>query len=321
MATAAEDGASLCINKFMGEHFHLWKLNIQMVLEEQDLWGIVSGEEVETAGNRTTQAIGHKRARKAFATVCLSQGDELLSLVCSAKTAKEAWDNLKSHYQVKSLANKLFLQKKYFTATKAESGTMLEHINWMKSLVGWLESVGEAVTEDGPVPTLLCGLLDSYSNLIIALESRVEDLTMDFLAARLLHKEQKWKGDIALRDTTEKAMVSFKEKPKQQAESKSYVGKTSTKKGKCYNCDLQGQRQREHANTSACTEGDDENGHVLFLISLNAGSASQWYIDSGASQHMTNSKDCMVHHQEFASPEIVRMGNNYENKAYGKGNI
>ena len=29
----------------------------------------------------------------------------------------------------------------------------------------------------------------------------------------------------------------------------------------------------------------------------------------------------MVHYQEFASPELVRMGNNYEIKAYGKGNI
>ena len=37
---------------------------------------------------------------------------------------------------------------------------------------------------------------------------------MEILVARLLHEEQKRKGDIALSDTAEKAMVSFKEKPK-----------------------------------------------------------------------------------------------------------
>ena len=99
-----------------------------MVLEEQDLGGMVSSEEVEPAGDGTTQATiqkFRKRARKAFATVCSSLGDEQLSLVHSTKTAKEAWDKLESHYQVKFLANKLFLRKKYFTATMAESDAML----------------------------------------------------------------------------------------------------------------------------------------------------------------------------------------------------
>ena len=90
---------------------------------------------------------------------------------------------------------------------------MLEHINRMKSLAGQLESVGATVTEEDQVTTLLCSLPDSYNNLIIALGSRAEDLTMDVLVARLLHEEHKWKGEIAVSDVTEKAMVSFKGKP------------------------------------------------------------------------------------------------------------
>eukprot|EP00794_Sanderia_malayensis_P005061 gene5061-5721_t len=43
----AEDFASLKIDKFGGKNFHLWKFKMQMVLEEPDLWGIVSGEEIE----------------------------------------------------------------------------------------------------------------------------------------------------------------------------------------------------------------------------------------------------------------------------------
>ena len=73
MATAAEEGASLRIDKFMGENFHLWKFKMQM--EERDLWGIVSGEEVEPTGDGTTQATVQKfrkRAKRAFATLCLS---------------------------------------------------------------------------------------------------------------------------------------------------------------------------------------------------------------------------------------------------------
>ena len=47
MASAPEDVASYRIDKFKGENFHLWKFKMQMVLEEKDLWGIVSGHEVE----------------------------------------------------------------------------------------------------------------------------------------------------------------------------------------------------------------------------------------------------------------------------------
>ena len=54
MATAAEDGASLRINKVMGEDFHPRIFEMQMVLEERDLWGIVSDEEVEPTGDGTT---------------------------------------------------------------------------------------------------------------------------------------------------------------------------------------------------------------------------------------------------------------------------
>ena len=38
------------------------------------------------------------------------------------------------------------------------------------------------------------------------------------------------KGDTGVSDTTEKAMVSFKGKTKEHAKSKSYVGRTGTKK-------------------------------------------------------------------------------------------
>ena len=79
---ASEDSASHRIDKFNGENLHLWKFKMQMVLEEKDLWGIVSGDGREPVGTCITKAqkeLYKKRARKELATICLSLGDNQLS--------------------------------------------------------------------------------------------------------------------------------------------------------------------------------------------------------------------------------------------------
>ena len=146
---------------------------MQMILEDKDLGSIVCGEEVELVGEGSTEALiqeFRKRARKAFVTICLSLGDNQPFLVGSAQTAREAWLKLEGHFEVKFLANKLFLPKKYFSAMISEGNTMKEHIKKMRNLAGQLASVGAQVSEDNQVATLLCSLLESYSNLIVALE-------------------------------------------------------------------------------------------------------------------------------------------------------
>lgn len=93
MASGSEESASLRIDKFKGENFHFWKFKMRMVLEEKDLWEIVTGEEQEPTGQGVTEAQTQRfkrRARKALATICLSLGDQQLSLVRTSETAEEA---------------------------------------------------------------------------------------------------------------------------------------------------------------------------------------------------------------------------------------
>lgn len=55
MATQRTDDL-VRIDKFDGKNFHLWKFKMQMVLEDKDLWGIVSGEEGQPSGQGVTEA-------------------------------------------------------------------------------------------------------------------------------------------------------------------------------------------------------------------------------------------------------------------------
>ena len=109
---------------------------------------------------------------------------------------------------MKSLANRLFLRKKYFTMSMGEDEVMAEHINKMKELAGRLEAVEATITEEDQVATLLCSLPESYGSLITALESRADDLSLEFVTARLLHEEQKRKENLSSFDGGENALLS-----------------------------------------------------------------------------------------------------------------
>ena len=315
------------IDKFDGKNFHLWKFKMQMVLEDRDLWTIVSGEEEEPSGQGVTQAAQEKfrkRSRKALAAICLSLCDSHLLLVRSSTTAREAWLKLEGHYETKSLANKLFLRKRYLTTMMSDSDTMIDHINKLRSLAKQLDSVGAPESAEDQVATLLCSLPDSYGNLIVALESRADDLTLEFVIARLLHEEKKRsETSVYLGDAMEKALVASKANPSSQAQKPS-------KKGKCFNCGIKGHWAKDCKRPKKKKEQHTERAHIatagshsVFWTAPNSNGKERsiWYVDSGASQHMSCQKDCMQNYTDFPIPEKVYLGDNRTVEAHGKGTV
>ena len=87
--------------------------------------------------------------------------DSQLPLVRSATSAYDAWSRLEVLYEKKSLANKLFLRRRFFTTMMDVGDDMLEHINKLKTLVEQLDAVGAPVSEDDLVITLLGSLSES----------------------------------------------------------------------------------------------------------------------------------------------------------------
>ena len=76
-------------------------------------------------------------------------------MVRSAIGAYEAYLRLEGHYEKKSLANNLFLCRRFFTTMMDEGDDALGHVNKIKTLAEQLVAAGSTVSEDDMVIMLL----------------------------------------------------------------------------------------------------------------------------------------------------------------------
>jgi transposase InsO family protein len=336
MSAFSNSDNNRAIEKLNGDNFHIWKFKMQMVLEEKDLWDIVTGDEPRPsqldakAGASVAETISYdKRAKKAFTIICLSVQDSQLGVVRSAKSAQEAWRKLVQHYEMKGLAHKLFLRRKFFTVQMVEGEDLTLHINKVKTLAEQLEAIGAPVSEEDIVMTLLCSLPETYHNLIVALESRTDNLDLEFVTARLMHEELKRK-EIAAATAAgsssgglESAFYSKPQRPNRAA----VPGPSKAKSGNCNFCgkpghwarDCRKRLEQQHRNVEEAHQAFEPQEH-LFAATGSAACKQFWYVDSGASQHLTPRRDWFSDYKSIP-PKQVFMGDDHPQLAIGVGSI
>ena len=165
------------------------------LLMAKGLWKYVDGSEIlPEDANEATRTKFRDESQKAISTIVMAISTPQLYLVTSCEKPKDAWDTLKKHFERETLANKLYLKKKYFRKEMKEGTPMEVHLKEMKEITDKLASIGAPISEEDQVVTLLGSLLSSYSTLVTALEAHVDDIWLDFVQQALVHEEQKRKG-------------------------------------------------------------------------------------------------------------------------------
>eukprot|EP00795_Rhopilema_esculentum_P004463 gene4463-20707_t len=312
-----------------------------MYLIGKDLWELVTGEEtLNAAANPEQQRRFRKRENVALATVCLSVETSLQIYVRSAKNAKEAWDNLEQHFERKSLSQKIFYRRKLYSARMGKGAKMIDHINYIKTLAEHLEAVDDEIAEKDLVIILISSLPEEYNYLITALETIAEEkLSWNYVRDRLIHEYDKMQGGSEGTVSTPKAEACqdalFTKKLTE------YKKINNCKKFQCHYCKKPGHFARDCFKkkadaknnpknvTASMAETKQENGKVneetATEIALAVGNTpsdkDDWWIDSGASQHMTPVKKGMYGYTPFKKPIEVKLADDTVIFAYGKGEL
>ena len=120
------------VEKFNGNNFELWKLKMEDMLEDRDLWEAAS---LPVRPAAMSQADWDLKDQKAKGFIRLYLADLILLNVLDENTANSLWTRLGSVYQAKSLVNKLFLRKKLYSLRMEEGGSIADHLNAFNLLI------------------------------------------------------------------------------------------------------------------------------------------------------------------------------------------
>ncbi len=314
------------IDKLDGGNWSTWKFQMKHLLLAKGLWGVVDGsEELAESASQETAAQFRSKSQRAFSTIVLAIKSAQLYLVSSCEDPKQAWNALKKHFERDTLANKLFLKKKYFRTEMKEGTSMEQHLKYMKDIADKLAAIGAPISEEDQVVTLLGSLPGSYATLVTALEARVDDVKMDFVQQALLHEESK-QGSKNESTKNESALTGYKKKKFRETRTCFKCGSVGHIRRNCPEEKPKKYPKQNHRAKVGKTDNSDseaESGSCVFTASEgNVKTTScNWLIDSGASSHMTKEKGVFKNYQQFDEPESVALGDGRVVQALGSGNV
>jgi hypothetical protein len=107
------------MEKFNSGNFHLWKFKMCMMFSKHGLWRFVDGS-ATIPDDEDHIADSNKKATKAFALLCEHLTDAQLAHIQYRKNVKSVWETLCYVLETKTIRNKLFLRKRFFTIKTQE---------------------------------------------------------------------------------------------------------------------------------------------------------------------------------------------------------
>lgn len=327
---AESSGYKCSFQKLNGENYAVWSYKMELLLIDDNVWDVIDKEK-PTGDDKV--AVWNKGNDKARVRIGLSVEDDQLIHIRSATTAKDAWKALKEYHQKATLTSKVLLLKRLCRTVLGEDGDMEAHITNFSNTVNQLIALGTDLADDLLAAMLLGSLPESYDTLVTALESRPEkDITSQFIKSKLIDEYKRRKGQKDVRDNFPVSETAMK------ATFKDNSGQNGSVVKSCFFCKKIGHVKQEckkyaawktkNSNKAkAAKEKVTPNEEKLFMAKANVLLTEQpaenieyarfsvkaakdysdtWFVDSGATSHMTNSKE-FFHEFDPAVKGVVRL--------------
>ena len=333
MATEAKGINLVPLN---GSNYSTWKLQCQMALMKEGLWGIVNETEAPPDDTAEEAVVTKYRGRqdRALATIVLSVDPSLLYLLGQPTDPVKVWTKLSSQFQKKNWCNKLILRRRLHMLRLQDGKSVQEHIKEMTEIFNELAVIGAPLDEEDQVVHLLASLPESYDTLVTALEANEKVPSMEIVIDRLLYEEKK---------------------ASERGESSSYNAKGLYHKSqpaekkwqrqiRCHYCKKLGHMQKDCYERASATSPEKRNDRekkkipqrwkgswksrsspgvgliITHALATSNSQADSWILDSGATCHICCNRT-LFSELYFKPSQDVTLGDNHVIKSAGCGTV
>jgi hypothetical protein len=166
----SEDG-KFRVEKFNGQNYQLWKMQMEDYLYQKDLFLPLGGVEKKLTAMKDKE--WEILDRKALGMIRLSLAASVAFNISKEKTTKGLMDALAKLYEKPSASNKVFLMKRLFNMKMSEGGSIADHLNEFNTVTNQLSSVKVDFDDEVRALLILCSLPERWNNLVMAVSNSV----------------------------------------------------------------------------------------------------------------------------------------------------
>lgn len=306
------------IKKLKGaDDYQNWSFACKTYLKGEGLWKCVEGD-AEATKNEDKMA-------KAVQRIVMSVDESLFSHIIKEDTPKKMWDNLKAVCEDKGVNNQMRLIKKLINTKLDDCPSTEVYVEKILSLSQQLNNLGFEVTDEWIGTLLLLGLPDKYEPMVMGLQASGTQITAATMRTKILATVHKDDTNSNKNDNDESAFLLNRSSKGHYSQNKRFGQgskqyNSNKKHMRCYKCNRFGHLKHECRSKTKVkdqshlaqdsSKDSDENAAWILCFSAKEICSEDWYLDSGATQHMSPVRKNFVNFQQIDERKITVADNN-----------
>lgn len=284
-----------------GENYHDWCFSVENLLQLKGLKKCIVAKPAVAGQPEAAEEEDATKLDQSKSILSLCVEKNLFVHIRGCTTALSVWRKFQSLYEDRGLERKISLLRTLISYRLDECDSMQQYIDGITNTASKLQGIGFTLTDDWMTAIMLAGLTDKFQPLIMTLEASATMITSDDLKHKLLDAQT----DSGMKGEAFLGKGGYK-KNKQKNDKKKKVRK-------CYICDSPthiasacDKKDQKTSNKKEEKKNAKPNTSSAFVVGLLASACKrdEWYVDSGASNHMSPFSDILVDKKKSCISEI-----------------